>query len=151
MTRLILLLVLMIGSPAWGVGVDRNPLDDPAKEAEARALMQEIRCVVCEGQSIADSNAGLAEEMRALIRERIGDGEDRGEIKAYLVARYGDEILLRPRVTARTWVLWALPLILLAAALPLLAKLRRPPAPPPLSPEDEARAEALLDEVSSRS
>ena len=143
-----LLFILLLSMPAFGVGVDRNTLDDPKLEVLARTLMNEIRCVVCQGQSIADSNAPIAAEMRGLVREQIGAGQSPTQVRDYLVIRYGDEILLRPRVTPRTYMLWGLPLILLLLAIPILQRLLRPSPPPALSPQDEARAQKLLDEVS---
>lgn len=89
-------------------------LPDPAQEARAQALMQTIRCVVCQGQSIADSDADLAGDMRALVRQRIAAGEKPEAIRAWLVARYGRWVSYRPPVDAVTWPLWAAPLGLLA-------------------------------------
>lgn len=90
-------------------------LPDAAAERRAAALMQEVRCVVCQGQSIADSNAEMAGTMRALIRERIAAGEPPATIRQWLVDRYGAWITFRPPVEPLTWPLYAAPLILLAA------------------------------------
>lgn len=89
-------------------------LPDPTQEARAQALMQTIRCVVCQSQSIADSDADLAANMRALIRQRIAAGEKPEAIRAYLVTRYGQWVSYRPTVDALTWPLWIAPLALLA-------------------------------------
>jgi cytochrome c-type biogenesis protein CcmH len=89
-------------------------LDDPREEARARALMEELRCLVCQGQSIADSNAELAGDMRSLVRERIAAGQSPSEIRDYLVARYGEWVTLRPPIEPLTWPLYAAPLLLLA-------------------------------------
>lgn len=142
-----LLILCLISLPALGVGVDRDILKDPKLEARARTLMNEIRCVVCQGQSIADSNAPIAAQMRALVREQISRGQSPSDVRAYLMVRYGDEILLRPRLTPKTYFLWGLPVILALLAVPIVARLRRPAPPPVLSKEEEARAQALLDEV----
>ena len=107
------LFLLLIGAPAFAVGVDEAPLEDPTLEAEARAIMAGIRCLVCQNQSIEDSNADLAQDLRRIVRERLAAGDGRAEVEAYLVARYGDWILMRPPVNRYTALLWALPLLLL--------------------------------------
>lgn len=106
------LLALLLAAPA--LAQEDAPLPDAALEAEARAVMREVRCLVCEGQSIADSGAEMAADLRALVRERIARGETPPQIKNYLRSRYGDGILLRPPVTAQTGLLWAMPVLLLA-------------------------------------
>ena len=88
-------------------------LSDPAQEAKARALMETIRCVVCQGQSIADSDADLAGGMRAVVRARIAAGEKPEDIRAWLISRYGRWISYKPDVEPLTWPLWAAPLVLL--------------------------------------
>lgn len=90
-------------------------LPDPREEAEAQALMQEIRCLVCQGQSIADSDAELAGDMRDLVRRRIEAGEKPSAIRAWLIQRYGNWISLKPPVTPIAWPLWLAPLVLLGA------------------------------------
>lgn len=92
-------------------------LADPAREAEARALMEEVRCLVCEGQSVADSDADMAGDMRALIRRRIDAGESAAEVRAWLIDRYGDAISYRPPMRPATWPLWAAPALFVAAGL----------------------------------
>lgn len=89
-------------------------LPDPAQEARARSLMQTIRCVVCQGQSIADSDADLAANMRAIVRERIAAGETPEAIRAWMIARYGRWVSYRPAVEPVTWPLWGAPLVLVA-------------------------------------
>lgn len=106
-------MLVLIATPAVAVGVDEASLEDPALEAEARAIMAGVRCLVCQNQSIEDSNADLAKDLRRIVRERLAAGDDRVEIEAYLVARYGDWILMRPPVNRYTALLWALPLVLL--------------------------------------
>ena len=89
-------------------------LPDPRQEARARALMETLRCLVCQGQSIADSDADLAGDMRAMVRQRIAAGERPAEVRAWLVERYGDWVTYAPPVKPLTWPLWAAPLLLLA-------------------------------------
>ncbi|MEO6091891.1 MAG: cytochrome c-type biogenesis protein [Novosphingobium sp.] len=97
-------------------------LDDPQREAEAQALMETLRCLQCQGQSIADSDAPIAGAMRSLVRERIARGERPEAIRTWLIERYGDYVSYRPRLTALTWPLFALPLLLLALAALLLRR-----------------------------
>jgi cytochrome c-type biogenesis protein CcmH len=92
-------------------------LPDPARERQAKDLMETIRCLVCQGQSIADSDAEMAGDMRSLIRERIQAGEDPEAIRAWLVSRYGDWVTYEPRFGPMTWALWAAPFLLLLAGL----------------------------------
>ncbi|MFN3388005.1 MAG: cytochrome c-type biogenesis protein [Allosphingosinicella sp.] len=92
-------------------------LDDPRKEAEAKALMETLRCLVCQGQSIADSDADMAADMRALVRERIAAGERPDEIRGWLIDRYGNWVSYDPPVEPVTWPLWAAPFLLVAAGL----------------------------------
>ena len=88
-------------------------LADPAKEASARALMETLRCLVCQGQSIADSDADMAADMRALVRERIELGEKPASIRDWLIARYGDYVTYDPPLSGLTWPLWLAPILLL--------------------------------------
>ena len=92
-------------------------LPDPAKERQAQALMETIRCLVCQGQSIADSNAEMAGDMRSLIRERIQAGESPEAIRAWLVSRYGEWVTYTPELEPATWPLWAAPIVLLLGGL----------------------------------
>ncbi len=101
-------------------------LDDPRQEARATALMEELRCLVCQGQSIADSNAELAGDMRSLVRERVAAGQSSADIRAYLIDRYGEWVTLRPPVEPLTWPLYAAPLVLLVlGAWTLRGRFRR--------------------------
>ena len=101
-------------------------LDDPTLEAKATELMETLRCVRCQGQSIADSDAPMAGDMRSQVRQRIAAGEDPEAIRAWLVERYGDYVSYTPRLTSLTWPLFALPLVLLAlAALFLRRRMRK--------------------------
>jgi cytochrome c-type biogenesis protein CcmH len=92
-------------------------LADPRREAEAKALMETLRCLVCQGQSIADSDADMAADMRALVRERIAAGEEPEAIRRWLIERYGNWVSYKPPVEPLTWPLWAAPLLLLGAGL----------------------------------
>ncbi len=92
-------------------------LSDPAKEAQAKALMETIRCVECQGQAIADSNADIAANMRSLIRQRIKAGESPAQVRAWLIQRYGDYISYDPPLGGATWPLWAAPFVLLAIGI----------------------------------
>ena len=95
-------------------------LDDPRKEAEAKALMETLRCLKCQSQSIADSDAPMAGDMRHQVRTRIAAGEDPEAVRAWLIERYGDWVSYAPTVSAVTWPLWAAPIILIAIALFLM-------------------------------
>lgn len=156
MIRLALLLLLAVGAaaPARAVMPD-EVLDDPALEARARALSEEIRCLVCQNQSIDESDADLAKDLRLLIRRRLGAGQDEAAIRDYLVGRYGDFVLLRPPVRRGTWLLWFGPLIVfLAGAAGLVLYLRGRASQPQtgggLSAAEQARLEELLDEAGDR-
>ncbi|WP_374763198.1 cytochrome c-type biogenesis protein [Yunchengibacter salinarum] len=139
-----LILAAPATNPVWAVAVDEQQLADPRAEARARALMQEIRCLVCQNQSIVDSDADLARDLRALVREQVAAGKSNQAIKNYLVARYGDWVLLEPPLDARTLLLWGSPVLFLAlAGLAVWLGRRKRPAPA-LSAEEEAAADALL-------
>jgi cytochrome c-type biogenesis protein CcmH len=112
------LAALLFAVPAVGDGnlppalLANTQLSDPAKEAKAQALMVTLRCLVCQGQSIADSDASIAGDMRALVRERIGKGESPESVRAWLVARYGDYVTYDPPLDWVTAPLWLAPLLL---------------------------------------
>ena len=134
-------------APAAAVGVDR-PLSDPVLEARARAIHKQLRCLVCQNQSIDDSSADLARDLRVLVRERVALGDSDGEVLDFVAGRYGDWVLLKPPLDVRTLVLWLGPaaLLLLGAGC-AVAVLRRPcggPAPDALTSEERDRLEALL-------
>ncbi len=108
---LVLALLLAAGTPALDYG--NTQLPDPRAEAQARALMGELRCVVCQGQSIADSDADMAADMRALVRQRIAKREKPEAIRHWLVERYGDYVSYDPPLSGATALLWATPVLLL--------------------------------------
>ena len=103
-------LALVAASAAGAVQPDEM-LSDPALEKRARNLSQELRCMVCQNQSIDDSDAPLARDLRVLVRERLQGGDSDREVINYLIERYGDFVLLKPRLTARTALLWGLPIL----------------------------------------
>jgi len=126
---LIALMALVMAQPVLADGTmppapyAYRQLEDPAKEAKAKALMETLRCLQCQGQSIADSDAPIAGDMRHQVRERIQAGEDPEAIRAWLVERYGDYVSYAPQITLKTWPLYAAPLAFLALAL-LIARRR---------------------------
>jgi cytochrome c-type biogenesis protein CcmH len=97
-------------------------LPDPAQEAKAEALMEQLRCLVCQGQSIADSDAELAGDMRDLVRRRIAAGEQPATVRAWLISRYGSWISYRPTAEPTAWPLWLAPLALLLVGLVLIRR-----------------------------
>ena len=138
--RLALLALLIAASAAFAVQPDEL-LPDPTLEARARALSSELRCLVCQNQSIDDSDATLAKDIRVLIRERIAKGESNDEVRDFLVSRYGDFILLKPPLKPETWLLWlSAPLTLGLGALAIFYATRRvAKTTPALSAEEERR------------
>lgn len=123
-----------------------RPLPDAAQEARAQALFDDIRCVVCQHEAIADSPAGIAADMRGLVREQIAAGRSDAEIKQDLVRRYGDFVLFQPPVRVGTWLLWFGPfaLMMAVAAVLLLRTRRRRIEPAALSPDEEARLAKIM-------
>ena len=144
-----LLLVLLLGlaaASAWAVQPDEM-LADPALEARARAISRDLRCLVCQNQSIDDSDAELARDLRLLLRERLKAGDTDAQAKQFLVDRYGDYVLLKPPFKTTTLALWLGPPVLLLAGLFLAwnaARKRRPQEATPLTAEEKARLDKLL-------
>jgi cytochrome c-type biogenesis protein CcmH len=147
------LLACLAGAiPAASVQAATSPdeiLADAALEQRARGLSRQLRCLVCQNQSIDDSDAELARDLRRIVRERLVAGDSDAEIIAFLTARYGDFVLLRPPVKPATWGLWYGPVLVLAVAgLGIALYLRRrrtsAAAPAPLSAAEQARLERLL-------
>ena len=142
-----LFLWLLLALPAWGaVGDPNDRLADPTKEALAREIGRELRCLVCQNQSIEDSDAQLARDLRRLVRERVAAGEDQAAVIRFVHQRYGDFVLLRPPVTAATMLLWATPILALGGgiAVIMLRRRRALTEAATLSP-DEAKRLAELD------
>ncbi|WP_262692275.1 cytochrome c-type biogenesis protein [Kordiimonas aestuarii] len=146
----ILIAMMMLAGAAFAVAVDEKPLDDPAKEAMARELMKDIRCLVCQNQSIEDSNADLARDLRQIVRERIAMGDSPDNVRAYLVDRYGDWVLLEPPVKPQTYLLWASPFLFLALVVIAVARRRKAGPPPPLSAEEEAELRRIMADEEAR-
>jgi cytochrome c-type biogenesis protein CcmH len=150
MRALLAIVFLFLASlPAYAVNPD-EVLADPALEARARALSAQLRCMVCQNQSIDDSNADLAKDLRLLVRERLKDGDTDQQVLDYLVSRYGEFVLLRPRVNEHTLLLWGMPifLVLVGGAIVLfqLGKRQKAAAVEGLSDEEQQKLEAILKE-----
>ena len=145
----LLLILALAAPPALAVQPD-EVLKDPTLEARARALSADLRCMVCQNQSIDDSDAPLARDLRILVRERLVAGDSDAAVKDFLVARYGDFVLLRPPLEWRTALLWAAPFVVLALGLAgALAAARRRGAAPAVTPLSESERKAL-DEILKR-
>jgi cytochrome c-type biogenesis protein CcmH len=145
-------LAVIVSPAAYAVQPDEI-MADPLKEARARDLSRELRCMVCQNQSIDDSEAPLARDLRLLVRERIAAGDSDTQVIDFLVARYGEFVLLKPRFERQTWLLWLLtPLALAGGGLVLWMHGRRRTKSPPgedpaetrLSAEEEARLQRLM-------
>jgi cytochrome c-type biogenesis protein CcmH len=147
----IVLVLAAFGFSAAHAVLPDEVMSDPAKEARARSLSRELRCMVCQNQSIDDSEAPLARDIRLLVRERIAAGDSDGQVIDFLVARYGEFVLLKPRFERQTLLLWLVPpLVLIGGGLALWLHIRRRArsestvAVPPLTPDEEARLSALM-------
>ena len=129
--------------------VPAHAADDAALERRVQALSEELRCLVCQNQTIADSNADLAVDLKNQVREKLRQGASEKEVIAFMTERYGDFVLYRPPVKATTWLLWFGPgLLLVAGLIALFIRLRRRAtveAEPALTADERARAAALLD------
>jgi len=148
MRHALLLLALLLPLHAHGVSSPADMLPDPAQEARARTLGREIRCMVCQNQSIEDSEVGLARDLRLIVRERIVAGDSDAQIRAFLHARYGDFVLLKPPFSWSTAALWATPAVAVLVGLGLILGMRRraaalPTMPVPLTEEEQRRLAAL--------
>jgi cytochrome c-type biogenesis protein CcmH len=151
MRRILAAAVLAFSLVAPALAVQPSEmLDDPAMEQRARNLSAGLRCMVCQNQSIDDSDAELARDLRVLVRERIAAGESDDEVIGYIVSRYGEFVLLQPRFSIRNALLWATPALLLAfgGGFLLVHAMRRRrvarPASGVLTPEEEARLSDIL-------
>jgi cytochrome c-type biogenesis protein CcmH len=146
------ILAVLFASPALAVGVDEQVLADPAQEAQARTIMKDLRCLVCQNQSIEESDADMAADLRRVVRERVLAGDTGDQVHTFMVTRYGDWILMRPPVNERTWFLWLMPLILLLlGGLAARSLMRRNntiegEVEAPLSAEEQAELDGMLRE-----
>ncbi len=149
--RFALLVLLLIAPAAYAQHLEPT-LADPAAEARARNLSKELRCLVCQNQSIEESNAALARDLRHIVRERIAAGDTDSQVLDYLVSRYGEWVLLTPRFNQRTLLLWLGPGILLALGVVAMLVLQRrqrralaeAPAAAPLSDAERKRLADLM-------
>ena len=157
MKRLALALTLVLAAGAAGAVEPDEVLENPTLELRAREISKELRCLVCQNQSIDDSNATLARDLRVLVRERLVAGDSDHAVIDYVVSRYGDFVLLRPPFKGATYVLWIGPAVIAAsgiAAVFLFYRRRQKTAqdgsaagaPAPLSEEEKRRLASLLDD-----
>lgn len=144
--------LMLLAVPAVHAVQPDEIMSDPAKEARARDLSRELRCMVCQNQSIDDSDAPLARDLRLLVRERIAAGDSNSQVLDFLVARYGEFVLLKPRFERQTMLLWLLaPLLLAGGGFALWRQNRRrarvgADVMPPLTADEKARLAALMSE-----
>ena len=139
-------MVLALSPPAWAV-LPSEQLADPGLEARARAISQELRCVVCQNQTIDDSNADLAHDLRVLLRQRLSAGDSDAEAIDFIVKRYGDYVLLKPPFKPETLLLWLGPFLFLLAGgvgAGLYLRRRQSGAAGPFTVEEQSRLDALL-------
>lgn len=155
MIRALALAATLLATPATAALLPGERLDDPELEAKARAIGKELRCVVCQNQSIDDSNAELAQDFRRIVRERVLAGDSEAEVKRFMVERYGEFVLLKPPVNTATIVLWAGPFAVLAlggiaVALTLRRRQGETTTTPDLTPEERQHLADLLDDGQHR-
>lgn len=152
MRRLLIALAVLgwLAPPAHAV-LPSEVLDDPALEARARAISKDLRCLVCQNQSIDDSDAELARDLRLIVRERLVEGDTDAEVNEYIVERYGDFVLLTPPFNSATFLLWTGPGIILAIAVAFAffsyrrhSRAASVPAPDGLDANSKKRVDALL-------
>jgi cytochrome c-type biogenesis protein CcmH len=145
----IMLILGLMTHMAWAVQPDEM-LSDPALEARARTLSRELRCLVCQNLSIDDSDAPLARDLRIILRERLSAGDSDAQAIEFLTSRYGEFVLLKPRFTWSTALLWLAPFILLVAGIGWLALIARRPrmrelGPTPLTADEERRIKEIFN------
>lgn len=147
-------LILAAAAPMPPQPAEDRPLPDASQELRAQAIHRSLRCVVCQNESIAESNAVLAADLRQVVRERVAEGDTDEEVRDYMVARYGDFVLLKPPFGADTWILWLGPFaVVLLGAFAIAAYLRRrrvQPEAQPLTAAERKRLDALLDDEANR-
>ncbi len=125
----------LLPATAWAIDPE-PPFEDPQLEAQYQALINEVRCLVCQNQTIADSNAPLAADLRREIREMMGEGASRSEVVEFLVARYGEFVLYRPRFQPSTWALWGGPAFFVILGMVVFARILRVRMAQPLEGEE---------------
>lgn len=147
MIRAILLVLLLSITPALAISDPSEALPDKAQEAKAVEIGRQLRCLVCQNESIEESGADLARDLRKIVRTRVAAGESEAEITAWLVSRYGDFVRLRPPVNAGTLLLWGSPLVflLIGGAIVLAMRRTRAVPPPPLSADEQRRLNRLME------
>jgi len=158
MTRIfpfVLAVLLFAPGSSWAAVQPDEILRSPAIEARARTLSQQLRCMVCQNESIDDSDAPLARDLRVLVRERLQAGDSDGQVLDFLVARYGEFVLLKPRLSWRTALLWGLPPALLLAGIALLVvaanrRWRHVETAPNLTATEQATLKKILAENGGR-
>jgi cytochrome c-type biogenesis protein CcmH len=149
MMRLLLAFVLfLLAAPAFAISDPAEELPNPQQEARAEEIGRQLRCLVCQNESIEDSGADLARDLRRIVRQQVAAGKSDQEVIAWLVARYGNFVRLRPPFEASTVLLWFSPALALAVGIGTVFVARRAnraAAPPPLSKAERARLQRLLD------
>jgi cytochrome c-type biogenesis protein CcmH len=152
---LALIVLFSLAAPAWAAVQPDEMLRDPGLEARARTLSQQLRCMVCQNESIDDSDAPLAHDLRVLVRERLQAGDSDRQVLDFLVARYGEFVLLKPRLSWQTAILWGLPPVFLLGGIALLVRAagrgrgRLRNSSPNLTAAEQARLKKILAEHSS--
>lgn len=143
---LVFAVMLLVPLAAHALSDPSEMLPNPQQEKRAEQIGDQLRCLVCQNESIEESNAGLARDLRRIIRQQVVAGRTNKQIIAWMVARYGDFVLLKPPFEASTLLLWGAPVIMLGggATAILLARRRRVVPPPPLSDEERQQAAELL-------
>ena len=144
----ILLILVFLATPTWAVEPDEI-LSDPVMEARARVISKGLRCLVCRNENIDSSNAGIAEDLRVLVRERLVNGDSNDQVMSYVVDRYGEYVLLKPKFSVKNLVPWLAGPVLFLLGLLLSIKFisrRRPDTVAALDKEEEQRLKDLLGE-----
>lgn len=154
MSRSRLLVIVSLLLAASMAAAAQTPAGEAELDARAHALSQQLRCVVCQNQTLADSNAELAVDLRRQIRQQLADGADEQAVKDYLTQRYGDFVLYKPPLKPLTWLLWFGPLVLLILVVVMLLRARRRianAAEPALQADERQRLDAMLRPASKES
>jgi cytochrome c-type biogenesis protein CcmH len=141
-----LLIMIALAGPAYAISSPAEMLPNPAQEKRAEAIGEQLRCLVCQNESVEQSDADLAKDLRHIIRERVAEGQSNKQIIAWMVHRYGDFIRLDPPFDPETYALWFAPVIAVGvgAAAAMLARRRAARPPAPLSPAEQQRLKDLL-------